>query len=175
MGRLFRSKPGALPTAILATVIALTVALLPLGIEKLLSRRSAKAIQVVATPDSSTDPPSGHVCRPPDARSTRFLADLRAIAASTDSAWSDTRGVLQIPHTDSAAVTLVDDEPTCRGVLSAFNTTLPGEWPARPPANLYVAKIGDAYVGMVPGPPDGSVLVHTVVSARFEVLSKFAK
>ena len=175
MERLIGFKGGALTTAILATVIALSVALLPLGVEKLLSRRSAKAIQIITTPDSLTHPPGAHVCRPSDSRSMRFLSDLRTIAASTDSAWNDTRGELKIPHTDSTAVTLIEDEPTCRGVLSAFNTTLAGEWPARPPASLYVAKVGDAYVGMVPGPPDGSVLVHTVVSARFEVLSKFAK
>jgi hypothetical protein len=166
---------GSLPTAILATVIALSVAFLPLAVEKFLSRRSAKAIQIIASPDSLTDPPSGQVCRPPDSPSIRFLSDLRTIAASTDSAWNDTRGELHIPHTDSTSVTLIADEPTCRGVLSAFNTTLAGEWPARPPSSLYVAKVGNTYVGMVPGPPDGSVLVHTVVSARFEVLSKFAK
>ena len=175
MERLLRFKRGGLTTTILATVIALSVAFLPLGVEKLLSRRSARPIQIISTPDSLNDPHGGQACRPPDARSTQFLSDLRTIAASTDSAWNDTRAELQIPHTDSAAVTLIEHEPTCRGVLSAFNTTLAGEWPARPPASLYVAKVGDAYVGMVPGPPHGSVLVHTVVSAKFEVLSKFAK
>ena len=164
-----------MPMAVLATVIALSVAFLPLAIEKLLSRRSAKPIEVVASTDTLTEAPTGQVCRPPDARSIRFLADLRGIAGSTDAAWRDTRAELQIPDTDSNTVALVDDEQLCRGALSAFNTTLGGEWPARPPRSAYVAKVGDTFVAMVPGPPDGSVLVHTVVSSNFEVLSKFAK
>jgi len=170
-----RHTYGSLAMALLATVVALSVAFLPLGIEKLLSRRTAKPVKVVAAPDGMSEAPPGQVCRAPDAISTRFVSDLRLIAASTDSAWGETRAELQIPHADSTTVLLLADERTCRAVLSAFNTTLAGEWPARPPASLYVARVGEAYVGMVPGPPDGSVLVHTVVSSRFKVLSKFAK
>jgi len=175
MHRLLRASFGAFPTGVLAAVIGISVAFLPLVIEKLLSRRSAKPIEVVASTDTLTEAPDGHVCRPADARSTRFVADLRIIAGSTGSAWRDTRAELQIPHTDSTTVALVADEKLCRGALSAFNTTLGGEWPARPPRSVYLAKVGDTYVAMVPGPPDGSVLVHTVVSSNFEVLSKFAK
>ena len=175
MRRSLRFKTRALPAAILATSVALSVAFLPLGIERLLQRRKAKPIKVVAPPDAVREAPPGQVCRAPDAISTRFVSDLRLIAASTGSAWGETRAELQIPHADSTMVLLLADERTCRAVLSAFNTTLAGEWPSGPPASLYVAKVGEAYVGMVPGPPDGSVLVHTVVSSRFEVLSKFAK
>ena len=175
MRRSVRFKLGALPAAILATSVALSVAFLPLVIDGLRARRNAKPIKIVAAPDAVGEAPPGHACRPPDAISTRFVSDLRLIAASTDSAWGETRAELQIPHADSTTVLLLADARICRAVLSAFNTTLAGEWPARPPASLYVAKVGEAYVGMVPGPPDGSVLVHTVVSSRFEVLSKFAK
>ena len=155
--------------------IALVVGFLPLAIEKLRARRSARPIQVVASPHTETGAVPGRACRIADSTGTRFLSDARLIAAATDSAWQSMRAELQVPHVDSAGVVLVSDDPVCRRVVSAFNTTLPESWATSPPTSLYVTRVGNIYIAMVPAPPDGSVGVYAVVDDRYDVLSKFAK
>lgn len=157
-----------------AAVVALAVALAPLAIDTVRARRSARPIQVVASPGASRDSALGPACRPPDDTSAQFVSDTRHMAASTDSAWSATRTELQIPRVDSTAIVLVADDETCRQVLGAFVTTLSG-WPSSLPGSLYVAKAGTVYVGMVPVPPDGSIWTYVVTSSRFNVLSAYAK
>jgi hypothetical protein len=152
--------------------IALFVGFLPFGIEKLRARRSAKAIEVVASA-AATD--SGPPCRAPDSTSAQLIADTRLLAGAPDSAWRATREELEIPQVDPSAVMLVREDRICRSVLSAFNATLPETWPTRPPASLYVLKVGDVYIGMAPRPPGGSVDVYAVTDASFDVLSKFAR
>jgi hypothetical protein len=156
--------------AILATCIALAVAFLPVAIEKVRARRSARPIQVVATPDAG-----GPACRRPDDTSALFISDVRLIAASPDSAWISLRAELSVPHVESGAVALVTDDEICRSVLAAFNTTIGSDQPMPAPTSLYVAKVGAVYVAMVPAPPDGSVLVHAVISPQFAVLSQYAR
>ena len=163
---------GGFAKGLASLVVALSIAFLPFGIEKLRERRAAPAISVVA---SSGDTDDGQPCRGSDSTSARFVSDTRLLASATDSAWIAMREELEIPHVDSNVVSLVEDEETCRSVLSAFNATLPESWPAGAPRSLYVVKAGTVYVGMVPRSRDGSVDVYAVTDARFEVLSKFAR
>ncbi len=163
---------SAFAKGLASLAIALSIAFLPFGIEKLRARRAAPPISVVA---SSGDTDDGQACRGADSTSARFISDTRLLASATDSAWTAMRVELEIPHVDSNVVSLVQDEETCRGVLSAFNATLPESWPAGAPTSLYVVKAGTVYVGMVPRSPDGSVDVYAVTDVQFEVLSKFAR
>ncbi|HEX6049071.1 MAG TPA: hypothetical protein VFZ21_07380 [Gemmatimonadaceae bacterium] len=163
---------SAFAKGLVSLAIALSIAFLPFGIEKLRERRAAPAISVVASPGETDD---GQPCRGADSTSARLISDTRLLASATDSAWTAMREELEIPHVDSSVVSLVQDDEICRSVLSAFNSTLPDSWPAGPPTHLYVVKAGTVYVGMVPRSPDGSVDVYAVTDARFEVLSKFAR
>lgn len=163
---------SAFAKGLASLAVALSIAFLPFGIEKLRARRAAAPISVVG---SSGDTDDGQPCRGADSTSARFVSDTRLLASAMDSAWTAMREELEIPHVDSSVVSLVEDDGICRNVLSAFNATLPESWPAGAPTSLYVVKAGTVYVGMVPRSPDGSVDVYAVTDTQFEVLSKFAR
>jgi hypothetical protein len=69
----------------------------------------------------STPAPEQRVCRAADALSERTLVDLRTMATSTDSIEAASRDSLRLPAVSATAVTLVQDERTCRRALAAFN------------------------------------------------------
>jgi hypothetical protein len=169
---------GPVPMAVVAVCIALGVAFLPRGVEKVLARRSATPIRIAAstgTPADSAAGAGGRVCRGPDDRSERFLSDTRLIAVSTDSAWNALRVELEIPPVVSSAVGLVSDEVICRRVRDAIDAARTGDEPSPAPESLYVARAGRVFIAMAPSPQDSTLLVHTVLSDRYTVLSKYAK
>jgi hypothetical protein len=175
MHRAFRARRGSLPAAILAIVIALSVAFLPFAIDKVRARRSAKAIRIVASEDTAPASVGDNACRPPDETSAAFIADTRRLATNTDSASSRTRAGLGIPRADSSSVVLVSQSEVCRKVVSAINASLPAGWSAPPPTSVYVATVGPMYLALVPSPPDGTTRVYAVVDSLFRVVNRYTR
>src|SRR5688572_14779233 len=169
MHRTFRARRWSLPAAILAIVIALSVAFLPFAIDELRARRSAKAIRIVASEDTAPASAGNNACRPPDETSAAFIADTRRLATNTDSASSRARAELPIPRADSSSVVLVSQDEVCRKVVSAFNASLPADWSAPPPTSAYVAAVGPMYLALVPLRPGGTTHAYAVVDSVFRV------
>ena len=175
MRRTFRARRGSLPAAILAIVIALSVAFLPFAIDKVRARRSAKPIRIVASEDTPRASVPANACRPPDETSAVFISDTRRLTGATDSTSSRARADLGIPRADSNSVVLVNQDEVCRKIVSAFNASLPADWSAPPPTNAYVATVGPMYLALVPSPPGGTTRVYAVADSLFRVVSRYTR
>lgn len=124
----------------------------------------------------SAMPAKAQTCAPPDSLATIARATVQWVVSSTDTHDIAFRQRLQLPASDTSAVTRITNDAVCQQVLAAVNAAV-SDWPAPLPTTIHVMAIGNHFVAMHPNPSPATREwdQYMVLDSQFHVVAKFVR
>lgn len=121
-------------------------------------------------------PTKAQSCASSDSLATIARATVQWVVSSTDAHDVAFRQRLQLPASDTSAVTRATNDAVCQQVLAAVNAALT-DWPAPLPTTIHVMAVGNYFVAMHPNPSPATREwdQYMVLNSQYLVVAKFVR